>query len=331
MSRRRSISLIATGGTISIACSGTEASRSDQSGRIERHGARDLVPADDDLPPGVEVHPVDASRRSSREMTLEDLWSLAEAVRAEIARGHDGVVITHGTDTLEETAYALSLLVGTPVPVVVTGAMRAPHLTGPDGAANVRAALIAAADPDLARYGPVVVLHDEVHVARLVTKMYSARVAAFASPAAGPVGYLAEDKLELLLGPPPQPDILPRTAPPSCRVEIIPTATGIDGEMVERLAPHADGLVVAALGAGHVSPPLAAALIRVVESGRPVVVASRCPDGTLLAHTYTGPGSETDLRQGGLLHARNLNGQKTRLRLAFGLSAGVPAETLFPR
>jgi L-asparaginase len=320
--RTRAVSLLGTGGTIAAIAS--------ESGARTHRGADDLAPTDGAAPAGIGVHPRDVLRRSSRAMTLDDLWTLAEAVRAEIAAGRDGVVVTHGTDTLEETAYALSLLVETTVPVVVTGAMRAAHLAGPDGPANVRAALVAAAEPALSGYGPVVVFADEVHVARLVTKVHGTRIAAFASPAAGPVGSVIEDRLELLLGPPPTPDRLPRTAAPDRRVAIVPAATEVDGSWVEAAAAEAHGVVVAALGGGHVSPALGEALIRVAGSGRPVVVTSRCPDGALLARTYGGAGSEIELRKAGLLFAGSLTAPKARLRLVFGLSAGIPADELFP-
>ncbi|GAA0943106.1 asparaginase domain-containing protein [Pseudonocardia zijingensis] len=316
------MSLVATGGTIAAVAT--------ESGARGHRGADDLAPSDGAAPAGIAVRPRDVLRRSSRAMTLDDLWTLAQAVRSEIAAGCDGVVVTHGTDTLEETAYALGLLVPTTVPVVVTGAMRAAHLAGPDGPANVRAAVVAAADPALAAYGPVVVFSDEVHVARLVTKVHGTRIAAFASPAAGPVGSVVEDRLELLLGPPPTPDLLPSTAPPDRRVAIVPTATDVDGSWAEAAAAGCDGLVVAALGGGHVSPALGEALIRVAESGRPVVVTSRCPDGALLARTYGGAGSEIELRKAGLHFAARLTAPKARLRLVFGLSAGIPAEEMFP-
>ncbi|MGP4017742.1 asparaginase [Saccharopolyspora sp. 5N708] len=320
MAAPRSISLIATGGTISVAPS--------PAGAQAHHGVRALPT--EQLPTGIEVHPRDVFRRSSRQLTLDDLWTLAAAVTEEIAAGRDGVVLTHGTDTLEETAYALGLLVETRVPVVVTGAMRAPHLAGPDGPANLRAAVCAAANPALARYGPVVVFQDEVHVARLVTKTHSARVAAFSSPAAGPVGFVAEDELELLLGPPPGSDLLPDRSPPTCRIGMVHAATGVDGSAADTVSSDVDGLVVAALGAGHVAPSLGEALIRIAGSGKAVVVASRCPDGALLAHTYGGAGSETELRRAGLLFAGMLSPVKARLRLAFGLSAGISADELFP-
>ncbi|MBK1787560.1 asparaginase [Prauserella cavernicola] len=322
MSSRRSIALIATGGTISVAPPTADAQRHD--------GAGALTPHADASPEGIDVVPRDALSSSSRRMTPGDLWTLATAVTEEIAHGRDGVVVTHGTDTLEETVYALGLLVDTRVPVVLTGAMRSPHLAGPDGPANVRAALVAAADPALARYGPTVVFQDEVHVARLVTKLHSTRVAAFGSPAAGPVGFVAEDRLELLLGPPPGTDLLARTGPPRTRVGLLHAATGIDGSAAGTIASDVDALVVAALGAGHVSPSLGEALVRIADAGKPVVITSRCPDGALLSHTYGGAGSETELRRAGLHFAGMLSAPKARLRTLFGLSAGIPAGDLFP-
>lgn len=320
-----SISLIATGGTISV---------EPPSVRSQDHaGVEALAPPEQHRPEWIDVVPRDALGLSSRQLTTDDLWALATTVADEIAAGRDGVVVTHGTDTLEETAYALALLVDTPVPVVLTGAMRSPHLSGPDGPANVRAALAAAADPRLARYGPTVVFQDEVHVARLVTKMHSTRVAAFGSPSAGPVGFVAEDRLELLLGPTPDSELLPSSRPPAARVGLIQAATGIDGSVADALSTAegpVDGIVVAALGAGHVSPSLGASLARLAQAGTPVVVTSRCPDGAVLSETYGGAGSEMDLRRSGLHFAGTLSAPKARLRLLFGLSAGIPVDELFP-
>ncbi|GAA1210469.1 asparaginase [Prauserella alba] len=322
MAAGRSVALIAAGGTIAV---------TPPSGDVQEHrGVADLTPPPGDRPAGVEVVPRDALGLSSRRMTADDLWTLASAVDDEIAAGRDGVVVTHGTDTLEETAYTLSLLVDTTVPVAITGAMRSPHHSGPDGPANIRAALAAAADPALAPYGPVVVFQDEVHVAGLVTKTHSARVAAFGSPAAGPVGFVAEDRLELLLGPPPVTALLPRRAAPSVQVGLVYAATGIDGSAVETLSSDSDAVVVGALGAGHVSPSLGAALVECAEAGKPVVITSRCPDGALLTNTYGGAGSEQELRRAGLHFAGTLSAPKARLRLLFGLSAGVPVGELFP-
>ncbi|MFC4115307.1 asparaginase [Nonomuraea zeae] len=317
---RAVVSLLAMGGTIANAPSAGRAT--------PRHGAAELAGLLRALP--VELRTGDVRTVSSRAVTPADMWALAEAVRREIAGGANGVVITHGTDTLEETAYALALLVDTPVPVVLTGAMRAPHLPGADGQANLVAAVAAALHEPLARYGPVVVFQDEIHVARLVTKQHSARVAAFASPSAGPVGFVIENEVELLLGPAPEPDRLTAAAPPDRKVELVVAVAGSDGTLVDAIAGDVAGLVVAGTGGGHLSPALAEAVLRVVRSGRPVVLTSRCADGPILRRTYGGPGSETHLLGEGVLAARILSPAKARLRLLFGLSAGLPAEDLFP-
>jgi len=312
------VSVLGMGGTIATVphADGARAGR----------GAGDLV---DGLPLGVDVRTRDVRKVSSRAVTPADMWALAEAVREELADGVDGVVISHGTDTIEETAYALALLVDTTAPVVLTGAMRGGHLPGADGPANLAAAVAAAADARLAAYGPVVVFQDEIHVARLVTKAHSTRVAAFASPAAGPVGYVSEGRADLLLGPPPAPDLLPRTAPPTADVELIWAVAGSGGTLADAVAGRVDGLVVAGTGGGHLSDPLTAAAERLVRAGTPVVLASRCVDGPQLHDTYGGVGSERHLFAAGLLPAGILSPVKARLRLLFGLSAGIAAGDLF--
>jgi L-asparaginase len=319
MTRSVTVSLLGMGGTISTVpqAGGARAGRT----------AGDLV---DGLPVDARIRPRDVRTVSSRAVTPDDMWALAEAVREELASGVDGVVVSHGTDTIEETAYALALLVDTAAPVVLTGAMRGGHLPGADGPANLAAAVAAAADPRLAAYGPVVVFQDEIHVARLVTKAHSTRVAAFTSPAAGPVGFVAEGRVELLLGPPPVPDLLPSTAAPAARVELVWAATGAGDALVDAVAGQADGLVVAGTGAGHLAPPFTAAVVRAVEAGTPVVLASRCVDGPQLRNTYGGVGSETYLFEAGLLPAGILSPVKARLRLLFGLSADAAPGELFP-
>jgi L-asparaginase len=321
MSARR-ISLLATGGTIS-----TNAA---PKGAMPTLGAEQLAGAVS-LPEGaVELRSRDVAKISGRDVSLRDMWVLAEAVGEEVAGGADGVVVTHGTDTLEETAYALALLLDRRVPVVVTGSMRVPDSPGADGAANLSAAVAVAADPRLTRYGPVVVLHDEIHLARWATKTHSAKVAAFSSPNAGPIGHVAEGRAVLVLGPPDDADRLSHIAPPDKRVEMLWAYAGADGLIVDAIADRVDGLVVAGTGVGHVAGPLAEAMMRVVASGRPVVLTSRCADGQVLEHTYGGLGSETQLLSEGVHSGGSLSAVKARLRLAFGLSAGIPPEELFP-
>jgi|1186.fasta_scaffold27265_2 L-asparaginase len=314
------ISLLAMGGTISTAVAAD--------GAVPAYGADQLAGTVADRT-GLSVRPRDVARIPSPAVTPSHMWDLALAVREEIDSGAAGVVITHGTDTMEETAYGLALLLRTPVPVVLTGAMRPPHAPGPDGPANLAAALATASDARLAAYGPVVVHQDEVHAARWVTKLFSTRVAAFASPAAGPVALVTEGSVVTVLGPPPVVDRLDRVAPPARRVELVWVAAGTDGLLIDALPDEVDGLVVAGTGGGHVPPPLARVLVDVVRSGRPVVLSSRCAAGEVLRSTYGGEGSEGHLLSAGLVSAGSLSPLKARLRLIFGLSAGVDVDRIF--
>jgi L-asparaginase len=320
----RSISVLGTGGTISTAPSAQ--------GAVPGRSVGELVElSGGDRHPSVHLRTRDVVRISSRSMTPQVMHQLAEAVREEIQDGADGVVVTHGTDTLEETVYALAMMLDASVPVVVTGAMRPPHHAGADGPANLAGAIVAASDPSLAPYGPVVVHQDEIHLARWVTKLHSARVAAFASPQAGPVGAVVEDRVVLFHGPPTVSDRLAVTVAPDRRVELVWAVAGADGLVVDAIAEHVDGLVVAGTGGGHVSTPLAEALSRVVASGRPVVLSSRCAAPQVLSSTYAGVGSEIQLLSDGLVSAGALHPLKARLRLQFALSAGLAVDDLFAR
>lgn len=316
------ISLLAVGGTISTGQS--------SAGAVPKLGAEDLAATLVGNGDGTVVRAVDVLRVSSRSITPGDMWILAAAIRQEILDGADGIVVTHGTDTLEETAYALALLVDANVPVVLTGAMRTPDSPGFDGPANIASALAVAKTPSFAPYGPLIVFQDEIHAARWATKSHSTRVAAFSSPAAGPVGLVVEGRTITLLGPAPFEERLGVCPAPSKRVELLWAAAGADGMVVDAIAGNIDGLVVAGTGGGHVAPPLAEALVRLAASGCPVVVASRCGDSQTLVGTYGGPGSEKHLLSEGILSAGSLSPVKARLRLIFGLSAGLQAEDLFP-
>lgn len=314
------ISLLAMGGTISTNAAPT--------GALPTLGARELAGGVHGS--GVELRSRDVLKISGRGITLQNMWDLALAVREEVDGGADGVVVTHGTDTLEETAYALSLLIDRDVPVVITGAMRVPGTPGADGPANLAAAVTVAQDQRFAAYGPVVVFQDEIHSARWAAKTHSTRVAAFSSPGAGPIGYVVEDRAVAVHGPLAATDRLTRSAAPDKRVELLWAVTGADGMIVDAIADRIDGLVIAGTGGGHVAPPLAEALVTLAATGCPVVLASRCPSPQTLTHTYGGPGSEVQLLADGLRGAGNLSAVKARLRLSFGLSAGIPVSELFP-
>jgi L-asparaginase len=270
-----------------------------------------------------------AMRVGSHELTPATVCELAHEIVARVAGGCDAVVVTQGTDTLEETAYALALQLDVGVPVVLTAAMRPPIAAGSDGPANLVAAFQVATTSTVAALGPVVVMHDEIHHPCWVTKAHTSRVAAFASPGRGPIGVLAEGSVKLDSRPVAS-DLLGLPKRVEQRVDIVWTWIGADGQLVDAAASDAAGLVVGAMGGGHVPPAMVSALRRAVESGKPVVLASRCAEGPILTRTYAGPGTETELLGMGLIPAGCLSAVKSRLRLLVALELGIPPTEVFP-
>lgn len=320
---RPRVAVLATGGTISMT--------SGPNGIVPRLDAADLVRS-----VGGESALPEVSTRSLRSvpsahLAARDLADLARAVDVAVADGADGVVITHGTDTLEETAYFLDLVLSTRRPVVITGALRGADQLGADGPANLAAAIRVAADPQSAARGVLAVLNDEVHLARRVTKRHTTRMDAFASPGAGPVGVLTEERVRWLW------PVQPREAAPTWfarpsgvvpSVLLLSTWLGDDGALLRAaLATGPAGMVIEGLGAGHVPPALVEPLGE--AAGRmPVVLTTSVGAGEVHRRTYDYVGSESDLLGRGLLWGGALSGRKARILVAVALEQGWPRARL---
>lgn len=310
------IHIIALGGTIAM-------TPDTAGGVVPTLTADDLVAA---VPALAEVADVSAETFRSlpgAHLRLQDLVDLAEHLATLEAAGVDGVVVTQGTDTLEETAFALDLLTSGTLPVIVTGAMRTPGQPGADGPANLLAAARTAAADAARDLGTLVVMDDTIHAARFVGKRHTSRPSAFASDPVGPVGWIAEDRVRLPVRPVERVHLPVTTGTMLPHVPLVTAALGDDLTHLDDRA-ELDGLVVAAFGAGHlpatVVEPLAALAERI-----PVVLASRTGAGETYRGTYGFPGSERDLLTRGLLPAGHLDGPKARLLLAFVLAAGGDA------
>lgn len=236
----------------------------------------------------------------------------------------DGVVVVQGTDTLEETAYLLDLLLDIEQPVVVTGAMRTPSTPGADGPANLIAAVQVAADPAARGLGALVVLSDEIHAAAHVAKTHSSATDAFTSPGFGPIGRVVEGRVHIYARPVRQQE--PVDVPPDATwpyVPILRVAQGTRPVEVDALAAIADGLIVEATGGGHVPADLVPVL-EAVAHRIPVVLTSRTGAGGTLESTYGYPGSEMDLLGRGVVSSGPLDAVKARLWLGARLAAGLP-------
>lgn len=311
-----SIAVISLGGTISCVPD------ADSSGVVPALGASELV--DTLLQDGVtaSVTTKTWSTRDSSEITFNELIDLAEEVRRQYAAGAHGVVITQGTDTIEETAYTLDLLLGNEFPVVVTGAMRDASRPGADGNANLEAALRIAPRPELAELGTVVVFNDEIHGARWVRKTHTARLQSFQSPGLGPLGWVTENQPHFAFKPfwrPESPLPARRTAD---RVMLLISQMDDDPAVLDFIADRGySGAIIAGMGGGHVDGRFATALGSLSEK-IPVVFTSRAGAGEVLQNTYSSPGAEIDLINRGLIPAGSLDGLKARILLTLLIRSG---------
>jgi len=311
----RRITVFALGGTIAMSGSHT-------GGVAPALTAEQLlaaVPGLADSAATVEV--VNFRQLPGASLTIPDIAAVAAAIRDQPA-DVDGTVVTQGTDTIEETAYLLDLLHSGPAPIVVTGAMRNPTLAGADGPANLLAAILTAAHPDARERGCLVVFNDEIHAAREVRKTHTTSTATFRSTATGPVGHVVEHKPRFHHHRRLDRYTVPATPGGDQRVALIPVVLDDDGTLLEAITDRADGIVLAAMGAGHVPGVLVPALERLAEN-IPVVLASRTGAGPVLESTYGFPGSERDLLARGLISAGDLHPLKARLLLHAVLAAGA--------
>lgn len=261
-------------------------------------------------------------------LTFAQLNDVARMIRAAFEEGMSGVVIVQGTDTIEETAFALDLLIQSERPVVVTGAMRGAEAPGADGPANLFAAVLTAASDEPSGLGTMVVLNDTIHSARLVQKSHTALPSAFTSPSAGPLGIVAENAARIFLRPQRSALDLLGWGDAPCRVAHIGIGLGDDGEIFDSLPEHGfQGLVVEAMGAGHVPAPMVPKLAKLAKR-IPVVLSSRVSAGPIFMNTYSFPGSEIDLLASGLIPGGVLSACKARILLSLLISNSYSIETI---
>jgi L-asparaginase len=257
---------------------------------------------------------LDFSRRPGPHMTPEHMFELSEVLNQQLRRKDvHGAVITHGTDTLEETAFLLDLRLQTSKPVAFVGAMRNSSELGWDGPANLKAAVRVVLEGKPALQGVLVVMNEQVLAASEATKTHTESVDTFQSPNFGPLGIVEKDRVLWMR------QIVRRQSFRSKRIEtrvdLLKMVAGSDDKLVRLVVEGgANGLVIEGTGRGNVPPQVIPGIQTAIDQGIPVVIASRCPEGRVL-DTYGYEGSGRDLRKRGIIFAGFLPGHKARIKL----------------
>ena len=312
----KKILVLHTGGTISMQADATGAVVTSQENPMN-HVSNPLE--------GIEVHTLDFFNLPSPHIKPKHMLALYHKIKEE-ADNYDGVVITHGTDTLEETAYFLDTMKIPPIPIVLTGAMRSSNELGSDGVYNYLSALRVASDDKAADKGVLVVMNDEIHAAKYVTKTHTTNVSTFQTPTHGPLGLIMKQEILYF-----------KTAEPRVRfdlehiqglVPIISAYAGMTDELIDMLdLEQLDGLVIQAFGAGNVPKETAQKLENLLQKGIPVALVSRCFNG-IAEPVYAYQGGGVQLQRAGVFFVKELNAQKARLKLLIALNAGLKGQAL---
>jgi len=313
-----SISVITTGGTITQVLGAPE---------LRHLRGEELLaglPQGGGAMPAVEVE--DLMDLPSTHIGPDEMMRIADAVRRHAARPDvDGVVVTHGTATIEETVYFVDLIVDSTKPVVFTGAQRFPGSAGYDGYRNLRDAIVVAGSSEVVGAGAVLVFDGEIHAAREVAETHPSATAGFKSLDYGPIGRVDLDRVMVTRTPHREAGGY-QVHPPLARVDLLTCYAGMTGDVIGAVADlGASGLIVQGMTSGGLPPALVGALRDVMERGAVVALTTRCASGRVIRRSgklYDGvAGYGADLDRLGIA-LTDLAGLKARCRLIVLLSSG---------
>jgi L-asparaginase len=309
------IVLLFTGGTISMRNDPTAG------GAIPSLRGKDILA----LAPGISALATleidDWAAYPGPHMTLDRMWALRERIVHHLARPEvRGIVVTHGTDALEEAAYLSARSVEAQKPVVFTGAMRTSSDLGWDGPGNLGGAVRVAASPEARDRGVMVVMADRVFAAVDVTKTHTHALEAFDSPGLGPLGVIDDERVIFRRAlPAPTSVIAPRAL--ATPVDIVYAYAGADSRLLDAARADGKGVVVAAMGRGNVPPAMVDGIDRWIAEDKPVVIASRAQRGRV-GETYGYPGGARRLVERGAILAGAKRPQQARIDVMLALGAG---------
>ncbi|HHO5060932.1 TPA: asparaginase [Staphylococcus aureus] len=303
--------VIHTGGTISMS--------QDQSNKVVTNDINPISLHQDVINQYAQIDELNPFNVPSPHMTIQHVKQLKDIILEAVTnKYYDGFVITHGTDTLEETAFLLDLILGIEQPVVITGAMRSSNEIGSDGLYNYISAIRVASDEKARHKGVMVVFNDEIHTARNVTKTHTSNTNTFQSPNHGPLGVLTKDRVQFHHMPYRQQAL--ENVNEKLNVPLVKAYMGMPGDIFSFYSREGiDGMVIEALGQGNIPPSALEGIQQLVSLNIPIVLVSRSFNG-IVSPTYAYDGGGYQLAQQGFIFSNGLNGPKARLKLLVALS-----------
>ncbi|WJC95539.1 asparaginase [Staphylococcus aureus] len=303
--------VIHTGGTISMS--------QDQSNKVVTNDINPISMHQDVINQYAQIDELNPFNVPSPHMTIQHVKQLKDIILEAVTnKYYDGFVITHGTDTLEETAFLLDLTLGIEQPVVITGAMRSSNEIGSDGLYNYISAIRVASDEKARHKGVMVVFNDEIHTARNVTKTHTSNTNTFQSPNHGPLGVLTKDRVQFHHMPYRQQAL--ENVNDKLNVPLVKAYMGMPGDIFSFYSREGiDGMVIEALGQGNIPPSALEGIQQLVSLNIPIVLVSRSFNG-IVSPTYAYDGGGYQLAQQGFIFSNGLNGPKARLKLLVALS-----------
>ncbi|HCZ9091736.1 TPA: asparaginase [Staphylococcus aureus] len=303
--------VIHTGGTISMS--------QYQSNKVVTNDINPISMHQDVINQYAQIDELNPFNVPSPHMTIQHVKQLKDIILEAVSnKYYDGFVITHGTDTLEETAFLLDLILGIEQPVVITGAMRSSNEIGSDGLYNYISAIRVASDEKARHKGVMVVFNDEIHTARNVTKTHTSNTNTFQSPNHGPLGVLTKDRVQFHHMPYRQQAL--ENVNDKLNVPLVKAYMGMPGDIFSFYSREGiDGMVIEALGQGNIPPSALDGIQQLVSLNIPIVLVSRSFNG-IVSPTYAYDGGGYQLAQQGFIFSNGLNGPKARLKLLVALS-----------
>jgi len=308
---KKHILLLHTGGTISM--------KMNETGAVLPNESNPLIGISEQLAKYAEIHEMEVFNYPSPHITPKEMLYLRNVLN-DYSKAHpvDGVVITHGTDTLEETAYFLDLTTKFDFPIVLTGAMRSSNELGADGVYNLVEAVRVACSEEARNKGVLVVMNDEIHQAFNITKTSTSSVNTFQSPQYGPIGLVTKKMVHVHQAPVDRRYVEVNTI--EKRVALLKVYAGMERDLIEAILTLGyDGVVLEGLGQGNVPPDVAVGIRKCIDAKIPVVLVSRCFNG-IAEGIYGYEGGGKTLENLGVIFANGINGQKARLKLLIGLN-----------